>query len=146
MNNFYNGYSGYATPYQNYNILAQQKQQSVQNTQQSPFNDVRIATEAEATAHFLFPNTRVLLMDINNNVFWIKSADSLGQSVMEKYTFAKVDSNTASSTDAPKINYENFATKDELKTVSEHIERLDKKFDIIKKLSEDKPKKNEEHA
>lgn len=72
--------------------------QQINNQQQTNYttpNDypisIKFATEAEALSHIPMPNTRIMFMDRNNNVFWIKWADSMGTAGIEKYEFRRVD-------------------------------------------------------
>ena len=113
-------------PYQNYGYQPsyQQPQQVVQNQQQYqqqympttsvPFNEVRFATLKEAEAYIVVPNTKVMFMDRDNSVFYIKSADSLGKSTLEGYKYTPMDN---SPTESVSLDFDpkDFVKTDDLK-------------------------------
>lgn len=77
---------------------------------------VKFVTQDEAKAFIVMPNQRVMLMDKNNSLFYIKSADSLGQSTLESYEFKKVDINNPENkpNETPSIDVENLVKKEQL--------------------------------
>lgn len=105
-----------------------------------PFLGVKFVNEQEANSFTLDPNTRILLMDKNNQVFWVKWTDSMGSSSMEKYRFERCD--VQQQEQVPQIDVSNFATKDDLKgfakaedlavlkEFNDKLERLEKKIKI----------------
>ena len=149
----YGGYSPLGAPF-GYNpqyYPMQQVQQPIQQqnqTQPKSFvQSIQFVTEDEAKAYIVMPNTSVMLMDAPNNVFWIKSADALGQSTFEKYRFEKY-SDVAVEKEKPKeFDYSNFATKedltgmikkDDLKSILNQLDRMEKKISINNFLAEEK--------
>ena len=161
-------------PYQNYGMYQQPSYQSqqmtqpqmVQNQQQYmpssslPFNEVRFATLKEAEAYIVVPNTKVMFMDRDNSVFYIKSADSLGKSTLEGYKYTPMDNSPSESVSLdfdPKDfvktqdlnNYltkddlagflthndaQNFITRDDLKGIDAKLDKLQKQIvgDMLK--------------
>lgn len=135
-------------------INGSQGQYMQQNTNDMPIQGVKFVNADEAKAFMVMPNTRVMLMDRNNSLFYIKSADSLGQSMLETYEFRKVDNSktdTANTDAKSNIDLEQFVKKDqlddivtteklnsELKTVKDElstkIEELKKSINIKKYL------------
>ena len=132
LNNQYNG-----TYIPNYNYVSQMQrpmQQPVQpmtpqpqTTEDVPFNDIKFVTEDEAKGYILFPNTRVMLLDRDKSVFYIKTADSLGKSTIEGYKYAKLEDKSSNNisreidtkdfvkTQDMKDYLSNFITKDDMK-------------------------------
>lgn len=105
-----------------------------------PFLGVKFVNEQEANSFTLEPNTRILLMDKNNQVFWVKWTDSMGSSSMEKYKFERCD--VQQQEQVSQIDTSNFATKDDLKDFvktkdlaiikefNDKLERFEKKLKI----------------
>ena len=116
-NTYSNPYMYGVNPVQNYGIPNQQYYPNVQNTNDMPMQGVKFVTQDEAKAYMVMPNQRVLLMDKNNSLFYIKSADSLGQSNLEAYEFKKIDINNPKQPEqntGPKFDIENLVKKDQL--------------------------------
>lgn len=103
---------------------------------------VKFVTQDEAKAFIVGPNQRVMLMDKNNSLFYIKSADGLGQSNLEAYEFKKVDINNPQNkpTDSPAIDVENLVKKeqlDNLVTKDKLVEELKAvRIDLSQKIDE----------
>lgn len=123
-NGFYNPYQPSYQPNQfqgsQGQINAPQGQYTQQNTNDMPIQGVKLVNADEARAFIVMPNTRVMLMDRNNSIFYIKSADSLGQSTLEAYEFKRIDNtnNTPQEkVEMPNIDLEQFVKKDEIKNV-----------------------------
>lgn len=126
LNNQYNG-----TYIPNYNYNQQRPVQPMtpqpQTTEDVPFNDIKFVTEDEAKGYILFPNTRVMLLDRDKSVFYIKTADSLGKSTLEGYKYTKLEDKSTESvsheidtkdfvkTQDMKDYLSNFITKDDMK-------------------------------
>ncbi len=152
--NFSNPYLNYGMYQQPmYQQMQQQMQQQVQqpqapqptstNTQyDKPIQDVRfVESGKDAEDYILLPNTRVMLIDRKNSMFYIKSTDSLGTPTMETYKYSKLADKSNIST-APEIDTKDFVkvqdlkgyitkedlgefiTKDDLKNLTTKVERL----------------------
>lgn len=109
------------SPYQNYGMYQQPnyqaQQQPIVQTQQtnnSPFNDLRFATIEEAKAYIMLPNTKVMFMDRDNSIFYIKSADTLGKSTLEGYKYTRIENNPTESV-SHEIDTKNFVKMEDLK-------------------------------
>ena len=116
LNNQYNG-----TYIPNYNYNQQMPiQRPVQTTPQQqttedvPFNDIKFVTEDEAKGYILFPNTRVMLLDRDKSVFYIKTADSLGKSTLEGYKYTRIDDKSTESV-SHEIDTKDFVKMQDLK-------------------------------
>lgn len=119
-NNYINPY-GYGN--QNYTMQNQSYYGNIQNTNDYAMQGVKFVTQDEAKAYIVMPNQRVLLMDKNNSLFYIKSADSLGQSTLEAYEFKKVDMNNSQIKEDTRQSFD--------------IDKLVKKEDLDKMVSKD---------
>lgn len=115
-------------PYQNY----YQQPQMVQPQNNMPFNDVRFATIEEAKAYIMLPNTKVMFMDRDNSVFYIKSADSLGKSTIEAFKYARIENNPNESV-SHEIDTKDFVKMEDLKDYLKGFVTRDEFNDIFKK-------------
>ncbi len=81
----------------------QQPSQPVSNGSQQgfPIKDIRFVTSDEAKAFIVMPNSNALLLDTVNGMAYLKSADSVGQSVTECYRFTKINLNETAVKPAP---------------------------------------------
>lgn len=130
---------GYQNP-----IMQQPFMQQPQMTQQAvpvqtqpydiPIQEVRFVNADEANAFIVMPNTKVMLIDKNNGVVYVKSADAMGQSSKELYKFEKVDSLDAVSSKesnfVKKDDLAGFAEKADIKELVDRIDRLQKQIKI----------------
>ena len=79
-----------------------------------PFNDIKFVTEDEAKGYILFPNTRVMLLDRDKSVFYIKTADSLGKSALEGYKYTKIEDKSSDNV-SREIDTKDFVKTQDLK-------------------------------
>lgn len=115
MNYSYNPYSNYNYMNQpNYQQPQQQIMQPQQTSNAMPFNDVRFATLKEAEAYIMFPNTKIMFMDRDNSIFYIKSADTLGKSTLEGYKYTPIENNPNESV-SPVLDMKEYVKIDDLK-------------------------------
>lgn len=129
-----NQYNGTYIPNYNYNQqVPMQRPMQMQTTPQPqtredmPFNDIKFVTEDEAKGYILFPNTRVMLLDRDKSIFYIKTADGLGKSTLEGYKYTKLEDKSSDNvsheidtkdfvkTQDMKDYLSNFITKDDMK-------------------------------
>ena len=147
-NNSYLG-SSYSSPQyntygQNYGLyqnpqMAQRPMPMQPQPQDVPFNDIKFVTADEAKAYIVMPNTKVMLMDRDNSVFYIKSADGLGKSMLEAFKYARLEDNANEpvSSDFDPKESKNFVTKDDLKGIDEKLDQLQKQIKINEILKGD---------
>ena len=92
-NSYGNGYYPYMYGQYGYQQYPQyqgtQSRQSAQQSQQFdlPILDIKFVTSEEAKSYIVFPNTNVLLIDRQNKIAYLKSADNLGQSSMRGFRY-----------------------------------------------------------
>lgn len=131
---------GYSNPYgQNYGMNTQPYYNMNVQTNDLPMQGVKFVTEDEAKAFMVTPNQRVFLMDRDKSVFYIKSADSLGQSSLEAFEFKKVDKNNTEIKE-PKFDIENLVKREELN----NLVTVDKLGEELKVVTIDLTKKIED--
>lgn len=132
----YNGY-GYVPNYMQ-NVSMPQPMQQIQSQPQQrqiAFQDIRFVNEDEAKSFIVpSPNARILLLDVQNGIAWIKSTDSLGLSYTERYKFDKLIENqpkiAENSVDyVKKEDLPDFATKSDLKGIYDQIQALKKQIE-----------------
>lgn len=119
-------YNGYPATYQPVYQVPQPQSQSQQSS------IIWVQGEAGAKSYMVAPNSTVTLWDSENQTIYLKSADASGMPSIKTldYTIreARNGANTAPVLSDDKLS--TFATKDEIKAVSDRItaisERLDK--------------------
>lgn len=145
MYGYNNGFGTSYVPPMQTRPMYNMSQPQYQDVEMTPFQIVRFVNEKEAQAFALLPNQKALLMDTANMKFWIKWTDSLGNSTTETYKFEKVDNNANDKNSLPTIDTSNFlikddlknvATRDELNSLKETLDKLEKQVKISQILSE----------
>lgn len=105
----------------------QQPAQPVPNGSQQgfPIKDIRFVTSDEAKAFIVMPNSNALLLDTVNGMAYLKSADSVGQSVTECYRFTKIEPNEATAKlpkeKKPEVDFSQFITKQDISDLMAHF-------------------------
>ena len=128
------GYNQYSQPYFN--------NMNMPTSSDAPMQGVKFVTQDEAKAFMVMPNQRVMLMDKNNSLFYIKSADSLGQSSLEAYEFKKINLDEAQNPkkEEPKLDIENLVKRNELDNLVKKDEFSEElkvvKIDLAQKIEE----------
>lgn len=144
---------GYVNPYyttnypQNYmgyqNSMVQQspiQQPQLQPIIEQPIHEIRFLTADEIKAYIVMPNTKVMLIDKINKLAYIKSADAMGQSSCDIYSFDTFNPDKseekiitpAIDVDSlvKKNEIENFVSKNELKEIADKIDKIQKQIKI----------------
>ena len=127
-----------------YNQTPQQMQpginpSSIPSPNELPIQGVQFVTEDEAKGYIMLPNTKVLLMDKNNSIFYIKSADSLGKSSIEAFEFKKLEEKPKEQPTNDQLDLNDFVKKNDLKnfvtndTIKQLEEKMGARFEEIKK-------------
>ena len=126
-----NYYSQYNNAYQNFQSQPQpqmQRQQMSQVPVEMPIQDIRFVTSEEAKAYIVYPNNKVLLIDRQNNIAHLKSADNMGQSSSKTYKFQEVDSegkSLAKDCPNPALDLKDYVKKTDLQTMTDKILELE---------------------
>lgn len=148
----YNSYfnNQYTNPNQYYGyqpMQMTQRQTPVQPQEEKLFTDVRFVTEEEAKGYIMFPNTKVMLVDRDKSIFYIKSADSIGKTTLEGYKYTKLEENSTEPVSCVLDSKEYVKTSDLENYLSNFLTRNDIKDFITKEdlkniLSENKTEQN----
>lgn len=115
MSGYYNGYTPYPT-----DILGQLRGNQFQQQQpgnfQSPGSDILwVQGESAARAYPVAPGKKLLLMDSENPVFYIKSADMNGMPFpLKKYRYTEEAMESTAPTIPPENNYVTRKELDEI--------------------------------
>ena len=134
--------NGYPATFQQYYPGFQQNmpvlpQNNVQNQQNGK---IWVIGEAGAKSYLVAPNSTVDLWDSEAPVIYLKSADATGLPSMKILDYTVRESNknqpnlSATSKDE---SYSNFATKDEIRCISDQITALRKRVDKLMKEDDD---------
>lgn len=172
-NSYSNGYYPYMYGQYGYQQYPQyqgtQSRQSAQQSQQFdlPILDIKFVTSEEAKSYIVFPNTNVLLIDRQNKIAYLKSADNLGQSSMREFKYDEeisqninkeqlnqtpIDTNIFVKKEelgelltnadingiVRKDDLKNFITKEEYQNLITQIENLQRQLKINDMLESDK--------
>lgn len=148
---------GYQPNYQQPNYMqrqyAPQPSQMPQNQQQgfnpiqppptmeTPIQDIKFVNRAQAEAYIVFPNTKVMLIDNENGVAYIKTADGMGQTKTDYFRFEQINADgTPIKADAPtpKVDYDNFVTVDKFEALQEKFEQLQKRLEVKQNVGQPK--------
>lgn len=81
-----------------------------------------------AKAFFVPPNGRVLLMDSDNPIFYVKTANAMGQTTIRPYRFEEIQEQPA-----PKVDY---VKQSDLTAFDVRIKRLEDILSGVKKNAE----------
>lgn len=102
----------------------QNSYQNMQGAYQTNF--VRVQNENEARSYPVAPGNSVTFVDEGLPYIYTKTADSsqLGTSHFEKYRLVKEDTAPAKAVSEKEYNFNNLATKDDIKALQSEIEAL----------------------
>ena len=131
----YNG--GFPATYTPYYPPAQ-IQQPVANPAQQPAQGglIWVQGEAGAKSYLVAPNSTVQLWDSEAQVIYLKSADASGMPSMKVLDYTIRETGLNGSNSAPvgsTNNLSGYATKEEIKAISERITAIRKRLDALTK-------------
>lgn len=111
--------------------------QGTQYTQQQQQNGIIwVSGEAGAKAYMVAPNNTIQLWDSESQTIYLKSADASGMPSMKILDYTIRDSLKNSPNTAPVLSDDKlstFATKDEIKAVSDRISALAEQVEKIRR-------------
>lgn len=156
----YQPYSPYGTPnymQRAYNPQPQQMAQPQPQVQQPmqmpmaqpmppmdmPIQDIKYVNKAQAEAYIVFPNTKVMLIDKESGIAYVKTADGMGQTQTDYFRFDKVNADGSPikpQEPIPQVNFDDFIKKEDLEkfgfaTVSQYNELAQKMEQIQKQIT-----------
>lgn len=152
----YNSYGQGYGMYQPQTMQPRQTQPTMTPQQDVPFSDVRFGTIDEAKAYIVMPNRSVMFINRNVGEFYIKTANNMGEPVLESFKYTKLedlsseplkaeidtkdfvkmqDLDGLATKDDLKVfltadNTKNFVTRDDIKVLTDKIEQLQKQVRI----------------
>jgi hypothetical protein len=113
----------------------------IPQTQQTQSNGIIwVQGEAGAKSYLVAPNTTVQLWDSESQTIFLKSADASGMPSMKVLDYTIRDSNKNSVNTAVVASNDilsSYATKDEIKAVTDQISSLRKRLDKLTKEDAD---------
>jgi hypothetical protein len=122
-----------------------QNNYSPANTNFGLKSGIQYATEEEMKALILPPNTQVMAMGKEGDVFYVKTADELGRSTMSVFDYKKHEENVSRETIQyiTKDDLKDFATKEELNNVLSQCKDIEKLLKVGKKNGEESVRSGE---
>lgn len=109
-------------------------------TPEMPIQDIKFVNKAQAEAYIVFPNTKVMLIDKESGLVYVKTADNMGQTQTDYFRFDKVNADGSpikAQEPTPQVNYDDFVRKDQLGKLNfataEQFETLSKKIEQIQR-------------
>lgn len=118
--------------------------QPMQFQVEPPIREIKFVTSEEAKAYIVMPNSTSLLIDKQQGMAYLKSADMMGQSLMEAYSFNRYapegQNKAQEGSEAPQpidlspfitneqLEGKNYATKSDLEKLALKIDELNKKM------------------
>lgn len=126
---YYNGFPATYTPYYTPVAPVQQPAPPVQATVQGGM--IWVSGEAGAKSYLVAPNNSVVLFDSEGQTIYIKSADATGMPSIKvlDYTVRETAKNGANSPVNTNVgNSPEYATKDDLRALSDRIDALKAKM------------------
>ena len=158
-NSPYQSYSPYGTPNYMQRPYAPQPQQMPQPQPQAqpqmqmpmaqqmppmemPIQDIKYVNRAQAEAYIVFPNTKVMLIDKESGIVYMKTADGMGQTQTDYFRFEKVNADGSPikpQEPIPQVNFDEFVKIDQIKdmgfvTFAQYNELAQKMEQIQKRL------------
>lgn len=125
-----------------------QVQQQVPMAQQMPpmempIQDIKFVNKAQAEAYIVFPNSKVMLIDKESGIAYVKTADGMGQSKTDYFRFEPINADGSPikpQEPTPQVNFDEFVKIDQIKdmgfvTVAQYNE-LAKKLEQMQKQME----------
>lgn len=122
---YYNGFPSTYTPYYTPVAPVQQPAPTVQG------GVIWVSGEAGAKSYLVAPNNSVVLFDSEGQTIYIKSADATGMPSIKvlDYTVRETAKNGANSpVNTNVVNSQEYATKDDLRALSDRIDALKAKM------------------
>jgi hypothetical protein len=126
-----------------------QMQPQPQQPYEIPIQETRYVTRKEAEGFIVFPNTKVLLIDKNEGMAYLKSADNMGQSSTLCFKFEGVNpdgSPLKPQEEKPQIDMNEYIKKSDLASFGfVTIDQLDKAIEKLT-INNSKPQNSNKGA
>lgn len=89
-----------------------------------------VSGEQEAQSYPVAPNNAVALWDSNGSAIYLKQTDASGKPSVKAYDLVERTQKPVDSVSAPNVKLPDFATKDEMKALTDAVDAL--KSDVAK--------------
>lgn len=149
-NNYFGGIPQYPTYNAGNNFLYQnayrQPQSMSFDTNTSPIQDIKFVTKKQADGYIAMPNSSTMLIDRENKIAYIRSANNMGEQFSSMYKYEPINDNSqnneenkTSVIDTSKFlteeNTKDFLKKEDLKDFlkKEDLKTIDDKLDYLEK-------------
>lgn len=107
-----------------------------------PIQDIKYVNKAQAEAYIVFPNTKVMLIDKESGIAYVKTADGMGQTQTDYFRFDRVNADGSPikpQEPTPQVNFDEFIKREDLEnfgfvTVAQYNELAQKLEQIQKRL------------
>lgn len=126
----------------------QMPQQPMPMQFEPPIREIKFVTSKEAEAYIVMPNSSSLLIDKQEGIAYLKSADIMGQSFMEMYHFSKNSpQGQINAQETPKasnpIDLSAYITNEQfdkhITATQEEFRKLYAKIDELRKIPQPRP-------
>lgn len=116
--------------YFNTNYMPQQMQPIQQpaqqtNSAQTNVSWIYVNGVQGARDHIVQPGQTAWMMDNNDPMIHVKAVDSMGTATLKSFRLIEIDPQQTQQQTAPQIDVSQFATKDEIKSVSDKLTQLE---------------------
>lgn len=104
-------------------LLQMKQQMNNQMPAQQNVNWIPVSGYQGAKDHIVQPNTTAWMMDNNEPVFYVKSADNLGTTTFKAYRFEEI-AEPGQPMQTPQIDMSKYVQRDEFESLKEQIDKL----------------------
>lgn len=104
-------------------LLQMQQQMNNQMPAQQNVNWIPVSGYQGAKDHIVQPNTTAWMMDNNEPVFYVKSADNLGTTTFKAYRFEEI-AEPGQTVSTPQIDMSKYVQRDEFESLKAQIDKL----------------------
>lgn len=108
-----------------------------------PIQDIKYVNKAQAEAYIVFPNTKVMLIDKESGVVYVKTADGMGQTKTDYFRFEPINADGSPikpQEPTPQVDFNQFIKREDLEKLDfvniEQFNQLAQKFEQIQKRLE----------
>lgn len=123
-------------------VQPQMQQAQAPMIMEMPIQDIKFVNKAQADAYIVFPNTKVMLIDKESGMVYVKTADNMGQSQTQYFRFEPTNPDgtpIVAQEPAPQVDFDQFIKKEDLEkfgfvTVSQYNELAQRLEQIQKRL------------
>lgn len=108
-----------------------------------PIQDIKYVNKAQAEAYIVYPNTKVMLIDKESGMVYVKTADGMGQSKTDYFRFEPINADGSPikpQEPTPQVDFNQFIKKEDLENLGfvniEQFNQLAQKLEQIQKRLE----------